>query len=92
MLERRKALASNIPGAGARNVRVETTGTSGDTQLWLYRENGNLVEYDNDSGPGSFARIDLASLPPGTYYGKLQEYFNDDTLPFFFLRVSWTPL
>ena len=81
-----------ITGAGARNVRVETTGTSGDTQLWLYRENGNLVEYDNDSGPGSFARIDLASLPPGTYYGKLQEYFNDDTLPFFFLRVSWTPL
>ncbi len=81
-----------VGGTGARNLRIDTSGTSGDTQLWLYRENGNLVEYDNDSGPGLFARIDLPTLPPGTYYGKLQEYFNNDTLPFFFLRVSWTPM
>ena len=79
-----------VGGDGARNVRVETAGTLGDTQLWLYRASGAEIARDDDSGPGNFARISISALSPGTYYVKIREYGNNGTLPRYTLKVVWT--
>lgn len=80
-----------VPAVGARNVVLETAGESGDTQLWLYRANGTLAGYDNNSGGGNFSRIRTACLAPGVYAVKVREYGNDGTIPAYRLKVSWTP-
>ena len=79
-----------VGGAGARNVRLGTSGASGDTEMWLYKANGTLVAYNNDGGEGRFSRILRASLPAGTYYLKVQERGNNGTLRSYTLRASWT--
>jgi pimeloyl-ACP methyl ester carboxylesterase len=80
---------------GATDARIETNGSSGDTEIWLYGANNMVyaVGYDNDDGNGNFSLLsptDLPSLPPGTYYIKVQEYGNDGTIPAYTLRASWT--
>ena len=79
-----------VPAAGARHVRLDTAGTSGDLEMWLYKGNGQLVKYDDNSGPGRFPRISLAALPPGTYYLRLREFGNNARLSFFSLRATWS--
>ena len=79
-----------VGGAGARNLRLETSGPSGDTQMWLIQSDGTRVAYDNDSGTGDFSRITVAALPPGTYFIKIRKYGNDGTIPFFTLQVRWS--
>ena len=79
-----------IPAAGARDVRLETSGIRGDTQLWLTRASGALLAYDNDSGPGLFSRISRPSLPPGTYFLKIQENANNGIIPSYTLRATWS--
>ncbi len=80
----------SIGGRGAQNVRVETRGTSGDTQLWIYNAAGQRLYFDDDSGPGRFSRIQLASLGPGTYYIRVQEKGNNGRIAAYLLRVNWT--
>lgn len=80
-----------IAAGGARNVRIETAGPGGDTQLWLYKSNGTLLAYNDNSGVGRFSRITRATLPRGTYYIKVREYGNDGTIQAYTLRASWTP-
>jgi hypothetical protein len=80
----------SVGGLGARNVRLETAGTSGDTQLWLYKGNGSLVAYNDNGGVGNFSRIVVASLAPGTYYVRIREYGNNGVIPFYTLAASWT--
>ena len=79
-----------VGGAGARNVLLETSGASGNTQMWLFKANGTLVAYNNNGGPGSFSRIAIASLTPGTHFIKIREYGNNDTIPAYKLRARWT--
>jgi hypothetical protein len=79
-----------VDSAGARHVLVETTGTSGDTQLWLFKANGTLVAYDNNGGAGRFSRIAAAALAPGTYFIKIQVYGNNGIIRAYKLRVNWT--
>ena len=85
-----------IGEAGAHNVRIETSGRSGDTQLWLYKQSssgtsaGKAIAYNNNGGSGNFDRIQLSSLAAGTYYVRVQEYGNNGTIPTYALRVSWT--
>ena len=81
-----------IGGTGAVNVRLETTGTSGDTQMWLFKANGTLVAYDDNSGVGNFSRIAVPNLPPGTYYLRIREYGHNGTIPSFTLWAAWTAL
>ena len=78
-----------IGSAGARQVRIETSGTRGDTQLWLYR-GSRLIAYDDNSGAGRFSKITRASLPAGTYSIKVREYGNNVTIPAYRLKASWT--
>jgi hypothetical protein len=79
-----------VRSAGARNVRIETSGTGTDTEMWLYRSNVRLVKYDNNSGPGSCSRITVAALEPGTYFVKVRKFGNAGTTAFFTLRADWT--
>ncbi len=80
-----------IGRAGARNVRIETAGARGDTQLWLLRSNARLVAYNNNGGVGKFSRIRIASLARGTYYINVRKYGNNGTIPAYTLKASWTP-
>lgn len=79
-----------IGSGGALNVRIETSGTRGDTQLWLYKSNGRLLAYDNNSGVGRFSKISRSTLSPGTHYIKIREHGNNGTIPAYRLKVSWT--
>lgn len=70
----------DLTGAGA---------AAGDTEMWLYRADGRRVAYDDDSGPGRLSRVDLSYLPPGTYYGRVQEKGNDGLILFYDVYADW---
>jgi len=59
------------------DLTIETSGTSGDTRMWLYDSNLTQIEYDDDNGAGSFSKITQTGLGSGTYYAKIDEYNND---------------
>ena len=82
---------------GAQNVRLETDGPSGDTQMWLYGPNTSTTQvpggYSDDEGNGLFSLLVSgangmpATLSPGTYYIKITEY--NKVLQAFAGRFSW---
>jgi cell division septation protein DedD len=67
----------------ASAVTIATSGTEGDTRMWLYDSALNLVE-ENDDSDGLFAAIDrtcgFEALPAGDYYVKIAEYSGDATI------------
>lgn len=79
-----------VGSAGARNLRLETAGPAGDTQLWLYRANRTLLAYNNDGGTGAFSKIARPGLPPGTYYVRIREFGNNNPIRKYQLSVSWS--
>ncbi len=66
--------------ASASAVVLETSGGSGDTELWLYDDSLDQLDYDDD-GNGSFSLIErqcgAGELPAGGYYAKVAEYYDD---------------
>lgn len=78
-----------VSRAGARNVRLETSGSDGNTEMWLYDAAGARLLYDDDSGTGRFARIRAAALAPGTYYIRVQERGNNGRIAAYRLQASW---
>ena len=79
-----------IGSSGVREVVLETSGASEDTQMWLYRGEGTLVAYNDNGGRGNFSRIRLATLAPRTYYIKIREHGNNGTIPLYILKAEWT--
>ncbi len=65
-------------------IIIETSGPSGDTQMWLYDSSLTLLEYDNNGGTGDFSRIDrvcgVDALSAGTYCVKVDEYGNNEQI------------
>ena len=60
-------------------VSLETSGNNDDTRMWLYDNNLNEVEFNDDRGVGSlFSLIDRVcgtdALLAGTYYVKVDEF------------------
>lgn len=80
----------NIGRASARNVVAETSGTAGDTQIWLFDATGRRLAYDDNSGGGRFSRISVQALTSGTHYLRIREYGNDEVVPAYRLRVTWS--
>jgi hypothetical protein len=76
-------------------VIIETSGTSGNTRMWLYDEEMNQVEADDDDGDLLFSRIDrlcgVDALRPGTYYVKIDEYDGDDPILSYDVSLAVTP-
>ena len=77
-------------------VAIDTNGASGDNEMWLYGPNSStsLAPAPNysDDAHGLWAKIVHPSLPPGTYYFKIQEYNNDGTIPSYTLSLTVTPV
>jgi hypothetical protein len=65
-------------------VVIETSGSYGDTRMWLYDSSMNELEYNDDGGAGLFSQIDRVcdtdALPAGTYYVKVDEFGNNDEI------------
>ena len=71
---------------------IETDGTAGDTEMWLYGPNDYVTEmaYDDDGGNGSFSRIDTV-LGSAWYFLKVSEYYGD-TVDAYTIQVTATPV
>ena len=81
-----------VGGNGGLNLVLETSGTAGDTQIWLFGPNNatTCIAYDDNAGAGNFSRIEAAGLRPGKYYARIREYGNNDAIPAYSLRAAWT--
>ncbi|MCX6028459.1 MAG: PA14 domain-containing protein [Chloroflexi bacterium] len=77
---------------GQSGVVIETSGTSGDTRMWLYDSNLNEIEYDDDDGGGAFSLIDRVCgtdpLLAGMYYVKVDDFQNDNEIPSYNLALG----
>ncbi len=71
-------------------VTLETSGASGDSELWLYNSGLGQVDYDDDDGSGLFSRIDHL-LGPGTYYVKVGEYGSNSYIQSYALTRTTVP-
>lgn len=73
-------------------ISLQTSGSYGDTRVWLYDNDLNELEYDDDDGPGYFSFIDrvcgVDALPAGNYLVKIDEYQNNDEIPLYNLSFS----
>ncbi len=77
------------------NITVETSGTSGDTIIYLYNSTGvpnTYIRYNDDSGPGAFSRITYNNLEKGTYYVRVREYGSNNEIANYTISLSVTPL
>lgn len=73
------------------DVTAWTSGTSGNTRMWLYRGNGSLVEYDDDDGTDQFSRIERTGgngLPAGVYLIKVNSAAAGWTIPAYQLNLD----
>ncbi|CAB1083092.1 hypothetical protein D1AOALGA4SA_10676 [Olavius algarvensis Delta 1 endosymbiont] len=62
------------------DIVLETSGFAGDTRLWLYDGNLKPIAFNDDIvvGRNLSSRITRRGLAPGTYYAKVDEYWNDE--------------
>jgi hypothetical protein len=78
--------------SATQNVIVETWGPQGDTRIWMYvSEGGNLNEVasDDDTGAGLFSMIMLTGLAPGQYFVMVEDYYNDQEIPSYYLNLTY---
>ncbi|MBT3879253.1 MAG: hypothetical protein HOF76_09415, partial [Candidatus Scalindua sp.] len=75
-------------------VLLQTSGTSGDTRMWLYDSSINQIEYNDDGGAGYFSKIDRIcdtdELPAGTYYVKIDEYGDNNPITSYSISLTVT--
>ncbi len=74
------------------DIVIETSGDSGDTELWLYDSGLTQIEYDDDGGTGYFSLIAKSSLTAGTYYIKVGEFGNDSTIASYSISITGSSL
>ena len=75
-----------------RTMTIQTAGTTGDTVLRLYGPDSSTTQiaFNDDAGTGLFSRV-TQTLSPGTYYIKVNDYGNDDTIGSYTLWLSPVP-
>ena len=71
----------------AGNVTFQTLNTNGDTRMWLYDFQGNLIAYNDNYGNGGLSKITVY-LPTGRYFIKIDENGNNNTIPSYDVRIS----
>ena len=80
----------------ASSVILETSGSTGDTRMWLLADDGStVIDYDDDGGSNYFSRIERSCggqrLLPGTYYVKVDAYGNNEHIDDYSLSLSTAP-
>lgn len=65
-----------IPVGPAIEVQINTLGSGVDTMLGLWDATGNLIDFDDDSGPGTLSLI-IQTLVTGTYYVGVSQYYTN---------------
>jgi hypothetical protein len=68
-------------------VTLETSGSSGDTRMWLYNSALTEIEFDDDDGADLFSRIER-TLTPGRYFVKIDEFDNNNEIPSYSLSLQ----
>lgn len=58
-------------------ISIEIHGLSGDSLLYIYDSDTNLITYDDDSGVGYLSRISNYNLTGGIYFVVVTEYSDD---------------
>jgi len=75
-------------------VTIETSGSSGDSRMWLKDTGLFHIEYDDNDGNGLFSRIDRMceedALPPGTYYVRIESQANNHEIPTYNISLTVT--
>lgn len=71
----------------AGNVTFETLNTSGDTRMWLYDFQGQLIAYNDNYGNGGLSKITVY-LATGRYFIKIDENGNNNVIPSYTVRIS----
>ena len=74
-------------------VEIQTGGPASDPVMYLYtsEDTKSALAKDNDSGPDAHAYI-KQSLPAGTYFVKVADDGNNDTIPSYSVTVTARPL
>ena len=75
---------------GGTNLVIETSGASGDTEIFLFLTDlENLLVSDDDGGDQLFSKISLLSPTAGEYFLRVEEYSNNATIDSYAIKVSW---
>jgi hypothetical protein len=77
--------------AATASVLIETTGSTGDTEMWLYNQGGvpsTSLAYNDDTGSSRFSTIQLDSLAAGRYYVLVADYNQNDNIPQYEIRLT----
>ena len=70
------------------DVTILTSGTSGDTKLYLYNSSQSQIDFDDDGGSDNFSRISRTGMSSGTYYIKVEEYGNNDEIASYHISLT----
>ncbi len=76
------------------DVTLETDGTSGDTRMWLYNNSLTEIAFNDDvdfNSDSLFSKITQTALAAGTYYVKVDEYYNNNEIPSYTLAANIVP-
>jgi hypothetical protein len=69
------------------DIIIETSGTSGDTVLFLYDENLTLITVNDNSGVDSFSKI-ILSLDTGNYTIRIVENGDDEMISSYSITLT----
>ncbi len=70
------------------SIEIETTGSLGDTRLWVYDEYHNQIGFDDDGGVNLFSKLSYGIFKYGQYFIKIDEFGNDNEITNYNLTIS----
>ena len=76
---------------GVTYLVTETSGASGDTEIFLFGPNSSTtaVASNDDWGNNTFSKIIRDSPTAGEYFLRVEEYSNNATIDSYAIKVSW---
>ena len=77
---------------GVTYLVTETSGASGDTEIFLFGPNSSTtaVASNDDWGNNTFSKIIRDSPTAGEYFLRVEEYSNNATIDSYAIKVSWS--
>jgi hypothetical protein len=69
------------------DIVLETSGSHGDSVMWLYDANLSELDFNDDHGFDLWSRITRRGLPMGTYYVQVAAYDNYEPIDYYILTL-----